>query len=255
MSTSSGNQQNPSAAGAGVGDEQDFSMMTSKEANTGADEKFMGQKERRKSSAVKMFLGDYLSLATNQNILKVLAKNGTSFINESDEQMTNCYQPIGDTNIVFSDIIIKINKRNKMQERILLITGKIYLYKSWRLTRVDLALYNIEPSSYKVKRRISLKELGTISLSKLPDNFFCLHVPSEYDYLLVSNKKTEIVSKICEVYEKQLGEKLAVNFNNSFDYKIDTDVYREILFTNVEGGISTQIFTKKKSGGGSSSKK
>ncbi|KAI3658968.1 hypothetical protein MP638_000312 [Amoeboaphelidium occidentale] len=241
MSTSSGNQQNPSAAGAGVGDDQDFSMMTSKEANTGADEKFMGQKERRKSSAVKMFLGDYLSLATNQNILKVLAKNGTSFINESDEQMTNCNQPIGDTNIVFSDIIIKINKRNKMQERILLIT--------------DLALYNIEPSSYKVKRRISLKELGTISLSKLPDNFFCLHVPSEYDYLLVSNKKTEIVSKICEVYEKQLGEKLAVNFNNSFDYKIDTDVYREILFTNVEGGISTQIFTKKKSGGGSSSKK
>jgi hypothetical protein len=25
-----------------------------------------------------------------------------------------------------------------------------------------------------------LKELGSISLSKLPDNFFCLHVPSEY---------------------------------------------------------------------------
>jgi hypothetical protein len=150
---------------------------------------------------------------------------------------------IGDTNIVFSDIIIKINKRNKMQERILLITGTA---NRFRLILLDLALYNVEPSSYKVKRRILLKELGAISLSKLPDNFFCLHVPSEYDYLLVSNKKTEIVSKICEVYEKDLHAKLPVNFSNSFDYKIDTDVFREILFTNVEGGISTQIFTKKK---------
>lgn len=90
-----------------------------------------------------------------------------------------------------------------------------------------------------MKRRISLKDLGAISMSKLPDNFFCLHVPSEYDYLLVSNKKTEIVTKLCESYEKLKGDKVVVNFSNSFDYRIDTDVYREILFTNVEGGIST----------------
>lgn len=109
-----------------------------------------------------------------------------------------------------------------------------------------MALYNIEPSTHKVKRRISLKEIGSISLSKLPDNFFCIHVPSEYDYLLVSNKKTEIVTKLLEVYEKNTKSKLPVSFGNSFDYKIDDDVYREILFTNVEGGISTQIFTKKK---------
>jgi len=37
---------------------------------------FMGHKERRKSSSVKQFLGDNLSLSTNQAILKVLAKNG-----------------------------------------------------------------------------------------------------------------------------------------------------------------------------------
>jgi HKD family nuclease len=74
-----------------------------------------------------------------------------------------------------------------------------------------------------------------VSLSKLPDNFFCLHVPSEYDYLLVSNKKTEIVTKLIEEFEKCAGQKLPVTFSNSFDYKIDNDMYREILFTNVEG--------------------
>jgi len=53
---------------------------------------------------VKMFLGDYLSLATNQSIIKILAKSGEQTVS-------------------FSDVVIKINKRNKMQERILLITG------------------------------------------------------------------------------------------------------------------------------------
>jgi hypothetical protein len=61
---------------AGGGEDENFSMTTAKEGGA-AEEKFMGQKERRKSSAVKMFLGDYLSLATNQSILKVLTKNGT----------------------------------------------------------------------------------------------------------------------------------------------------------------------------------
>ena len=51
-----------------------------------------------------MFLGDYLSLATNQSIIKILAKSGEQTVS-------------------FSDVVIKINKRNKMQERILLITG------------------------------------------------------------------------------------------------------------------------------------
>ena len=53
---------------------------------------------------MKMFLGDYLSLATNQSIIKILAKSGEQTVS-------------------FSDVVIKINKRNKMQERILLITG------------------------------------------------------------------------------------------------------------------------------------
>jgi len=64
----------------------------------------LGHKERRRSSALKVFLGDYLSLATNQTVSKMLSKNN-------------------DTVISFSDVVVKINKRNKMQDRVLLITG------------------------------------------------------------------------------------------------------------------------------------
>ena len=132
------------------------------------ENKFLGQKERRRSSGVKMFLGDYLSLATNQSILKILAK--------SNEQT-----------VAFSDVVIKINKRNKMQERILLITGQstswhifwkliciflsfpffFFFFFCWKISNqpapscisawIETGLYNIDPGSYKVKRRIPLK--------------------------------------------------------------------------------------------------
>ena len=49
-----------------------------------------------------------------------------------------------------------------------------------------------------------------------------------------------------EAYEKSSGLKLQINFANSFDYKIDTDVYREILFSNVEGSsINVVVFNNR----------
>jgi hypothetical protein len=39
-------------------------------------EKFLGQKERRRTSASKLFLGDYLNLTAEPSIQKLLAKNG-----------------------------------------------------------------------------------------------------------------------------------------------------------------------------------
>jgi len=76
----------------------------------------MGQKERRRSSALKMFLGDYLNLASNAPVLKLMAR-------------------YGDKTVIFSDVIIKVNKRNKMQERIFLLTEKLHLQcRSWKLS-------------------------------------------------------------------------------------------------------------------------
>ena len=53
-------------------------------------------------------------------------------------------------------------------------------------------------------------------MSKLPDNFFCVCVPSEYDYLLVSNKKTEIVTLLMQYHEAATKNKLNVIFGNKY---------------------------------------
>eukprot|EP00121_Abeoforma_whisleri_P004808 Awhi_evm1s4351 len=161
----------------------------------------LGEKERRKSSVDKTFWGDHLNTSSISAVLRTLAK-------------------YGDTKVAFADIVLKINKRNKMQQRILIAT--------------ESAIYNIEPHSYKMKRRIPYELLGMISMSPLPDNFFLFHVPDEYDYLMVSGKKVEIVTRIADEWEKKMGKTLKIQFAACFSYRIDPDTTREIQFTRVD---------------------
>ena len=57
-------------------------------------------------------------------------------------------------------------------------------------------MYNIEPGSSKIRRRIAIGNISHISVSLLSDNFFVIHVPQEYDYVYVSGRKTEIVARL-----------------------------------------------------------
>lgn len=71
-------------------------------------------------------------------------------------------------------------------------------------------MYNIEPSSAKVRRRIAISNISHISASLLNDNFFIIHVPSEYDYVYVSGRKTEVVSILRLAYQEAMGEELSL---------------------------------------------
>jgi hypothetical protein len=62
----------------------------------------------------------------------------------------------GDKEILFADLVTKVNKRFKMQERILLITTNY--------------LYNIDPSNYKVKRKIAVCEVTSITYAPTNTN-------------------------------------------------------------------------------------
>ncbi|KAF2073563.1 hypothetical protein CYY_005112 [Polysphondylium violaceum] len=131
------------------------------------DARFMGRKKRRNSSVSKVFLGDFLKLSNNVSTLKMMSK-------------------YGDNRILFSDVLTKVNKRNKMQERIIIITDK--------------SIYNVHPTDYKLKRRISLESVTALSMSTMEDNFIIFHVNSEYDYVLISGRKIEIATILVEAY-------------------------------------------------------
>jgi len=105
--------------------------------------------------------GDHLCYASNPRIINGILKDNPQ------------------EKILFSDFVIKINRRNKEQNRVMVITDK--------------AVYNVK--NYKLKRRIVIMNLISITMSKSSEEFV-MHVPEEYDYRYKSAKKEEIINAI-----------------------------------------------------------
>jgi len=119
---------------------------------------------------------DRLSLASNADVAKMLKKNGQ-----------------GTESVVFSDFVIKINKREKEQTRVILITNK--------------ATYNLKPNNYSsCQRRIAHTNLVAITASKISDEFV-IHIPDEYDYRFKSAKKDKICEVLAVVHKEANGDK------------------------------------------------
>lgn len=174
-------------------------------------EPFMGIKARRKTSMNRQFRGDYLNVASNQVILKLLEKQG-------------------DRHVLFADSVVKLSRSGKVKRQVFMIT--------------DVAAYILDAQWGNLKRRISLQAIEKVCLSELSDNFFAIIVPSEYDNLLASTRKTEIVTVLVEATKKVMGNPLEVVFSNRFEYYVGSDSVREVIFEQVEGGVKTRFVQK-----------
>lgn len=176
--------------------------------NTETQEPFMGMKVRRRSSMYRQYHGDYLNVPSNQQIVKLLSKQG-------------------DKQVLFADSLMKINRDGQIRRRILVIT--------------DVALYTLDNRWCNLKRRISLSAIDRLCLSELNDNFFAIIVPSEYDCLLASTRKSEIVTVLVDALKNITSTPLEVSFANRFEYRVDCDTSRIVQFEQAEGGVKTRI--------------
>jgi hypothetical protein len=176
------------------------------------DPRFMGKKARRRSSAYKRFLGDYLGLENNSCFLKMMAAKG-------------------DAKVLFSDVVVKINKRYKMQERVLVIT--------------DHALYSLTTRNYKRQRRIAFDRLTSIHMSTFADNYITLHCADDRDYLLICNRKTEMVMSLIQAVFLIQQKTLPVLFSNACDWVIEPGDVRELRFIQEDSGVLMQILNRK----------
>lgn len=114
-------------------------------------------------------------------------------------EMTQYLISAGDKQVIFADKVLKFTGSGKMKRRILLIT--------------DFAIYLVDPETDALKRRIALAAVEKMCLSELSDNFFAIIIPSEYDLLMASTRKTEIVTVLVEA-TKSASEELEVAFSN-----------------------------------------
>ncbi|GLJ36849.1 hypothetical protein SUGI_0744050 [Cryptomeria japonica] len=175
------------------------------------EEGMMAAKVRRRISLNRQYHGDYLNVKSNQNIFNLLQKQG-------------------DKKLLFADNILKVNGSGKIKRQVLLIS--------------DVAAYLLDAQWGNLKRRIALKAVEKVCLSELSDNFFAIIVPTEYDTLLASSRKTEIVAVLVEAIKKLTDNPLEVILSNRFEYCVASDSTREMFFEEVEGGVKTRIVKK-----------
>ncbi|CBI22556.3 hypothetical protein VitviT2T_025275 [Vitis vinifera] len=174
-------------------------------------EPFMGVKVRRRASLHRDYKGDYLDVPSQPFLMKLLGKQG-------------------DRQVLFADKALKFTGSGKMKRRTLLIT--------------DFAIYIIDSETDMLKRRISLAAVEKICLSELSDNFFAIIIPTEYDLLMASTRKTEIVTVLVDATKNMSDYELEVVFSNRFEYNAASDLVKEVQFEEVEGGVKTRILRK-----------
>ncbi|KAL6127201.1 hypothetical protein ACLB2K_075243 [Fragaria x ananassa] len=185
--------------------------MQPSESNVTEDqEPFMGVKVRRKASFRRDFKGDYIDVRSNQYLMKILEKQG-------------------DKEVLFADKVLKFTSSGKMKRRILMIT--------------DFAIYIVDPEADALKRRIALAAVEKMCLSELSDNFFVVVIPTEYDLLMASTRKTEIVTVLVEATKSASDYGVEVCFANSFEYNAGAELVKEVQFEEVEG-VKTRILRK-----------
>lgn len=172
---------------------------------------FMGEKVRRKASFHRNYIGDYLDVPSRPYIMKILEKQG-------------------DKKVLFADKVLKFTSTGKMKRRILLIT--------------DFAVYIVDPEIDALKRRIALAAVEKLCLSELSDNFLAIIIPTEYDLLIASTRKTEIVSVLVDTTRSQSDYELEVLLSNRFKYNATSELVKEIDFEETEEGARTRIVRK-----------
>jgi phosphatidylinositol-3,4,5-trisphosphate 3-phosphatase and dual-specificity protein phosphatase PTEN len=96
--------------------------------------------------------------------------------------------------VIYSDSVIKVNRKGKAQSRVLLMT--------------DRAVYNFENGKYKKpKRRILIAKMAAVSLSATGDDFV-IHVDDEYDYHYRSARRPDIIRMLGVLYHERTGQQL-----------------------------------------------
>ena len=143
--------------------------------------------------------------------------------------------------IIFSDSIIKINKKLVEQKRDLIIT--------------DQALYNFKETS--LKRRLPIKSIKGLTVSRSSDEFVIHGEDGEYDYHYKYKNNRKIIQILAAVYynssfhklnlalvkENNLNEYVTISkekkrnktktkFNDKFSVDIDVYLYGNLLRKN-----------------------
>ncbi|KAM5129071.1 unconventional myosin-Ie-like [Mantella aurantiaca] len=155
----------------------------------------LNKKERRRNSINRNFVGDYIGMDGRPELRQFVGRR---------------------ERIDFADTVVKYDRRFKTLKRDLVLTPK-FLYMIGR----EKIKQGPEKGQIKevLKRKIELKDIQSVSLSTLQDDFMILH-EAQYDSAIECVFKTELLSLLYKRYEERTQRKLDTRFANQLEFKV-----------------------------------
>nr|XP_034954835.1 unconventional myosin-Ie-like [Zootoca vivipara] len=181
----------------------------------------LNKKERRRNSINRNFVGDYIGLETHPELRRFVGRR---------------------ERVDFADTVVKYDRRFKTVKRDLILTPK-FLYLIGR----EKVKQGPDKGAIKevLKRQIEVERVQSVSLSTLQDDFIIIHEP-QYDSVLESIFKTELLSLLYKRYEERTQKQLPVKFSNQLEFKVKKDGWgpwgaagsRQIQFQICQGDLT-----------------
>ncbi|ETE57720.1 Myosin-Ie, partial [Ophiophagus hannah] len=181
----------------------------------------LNKKERRRNSLNRNFMGDYIGLDNHPELRRFLGRR---------------------ERVDFADTVTKYDRRFKTVKRDLILTPK-FLYLIGR----EKVKQGPEKGAIKevLKRQLEVERIQSVSLSTLQDDFLILH-ESQYDTVLESVFKTELLSLLFKRYGERTQKQLPIKFGNQLEFKVKKDGWgpwaaagsRQIQFQICQGDLA-----------------
>jgi len=161
-----------------------------------AAEVVFGKKERRRYSINRTFAGDYIGM-DQQPALKTLVGKREK--------------------IDFAESVIKYDRRFQPSKRDLVLAGKnLYLLGREKVKKGPKKGQIIEV----IKRKIPISDIRQLSTSTKQDDILVIHVNNDYDTLLESAFKTELLSILNKKMKELHNKTLLVNFSDNMEVAV-----------------------------------
>jgi len=101
--------------------------------------------------------------------------------------------------------MFRINHREHKEKRILFITCKIsdkisLFFKYFQLART---FYNIHPKKFEVLRKVPIEKIYKTSISDKSAFLIAIHFKNEYDYLIETYRRADMVLFLMETFKKR----------------------------------------------------
>ena len=154
---------------------------------------FMGKKRRRGSWSL-YFMGDYINASESAALTRLLTKHGES-------------------RILFADVVSKVSRLRKVQERALVLTeGSLYTCTMGKQGALG-----------KETNRVPLDAISGVSLSTFADGYMVIHVRPgtrnvPADLVVSSVRKAEILTSLSSEMEIRRAP-LTINFSDTIKYR------------------------------------